>query len=88
MGKGFLTQSGTCFGLSLIGTDMDGDAFLMSLEQSNELIIAIAGNDAPSEPDKKGHEQKKPAQNMARRIRKHGEAVFYLHNDPRYGTNQ
>jgi len=65
--------------------EMDGDAFLMSLEKSKEKIIAIAINDAPSEIDKEGKEQKKPAQNMARRFRKHGEAYFTFITTPGMG---
>ena len=65
--------------------EMDGDTFLMSLEKSKEKIIAIAINDAPSKIDEEGKEQKKPAQNMARRFRKHGEAYFTFITTPGMG---
>ena len=85
MGKKLLDAVRDMFRIIHQREEMDGDAFLMSLEKSKEKIIAIAINDAPSEIDKKGKEQKKPAQNMARRFRKHGEAYFTFITTPGMG---
>ncbi len=51
-------------------------AFQAALEQAKARIIHIAINEVPSLINAKGKEQKREAQNMANRFRKHGKAYF------------
>jgi transposase len=62
--------------------DMTQQAFTTALEQAKKDIIGAALNDVPSKLDKKGKEEKRPAQNMANRFRKHGEAYFEFITTP------
>jgi hypothetical protein len=62
--------------------DMTQQAFKTALEQAKQDIISAALNDVPSKLNKKGKEEKKAAQNMAKRFRKHGEAYFEFITTP------
>lgn len=62
--------------------DMTKQAFTEALEQAKQDIIRAALNDVPSKLDKKGKEEKRPAQNMAKRFRKHGKAYFEFITTP------
>jgi len=50
--------------------------FQTALEQAKAQIIHIAIEEAPSQLNEEGKEQKREAQNMANRFRKHGQAYF------------
>lgn len=52
------------------------DDFRTALEQAKAQIIHIGIEEAPSQLDKEGKEQRREAQNMAERFRKHGTAYF------------
>jgi hypothetical protein len=56
--------------------------FQTALEQAKAKIIHIAIDEVPSQVDKKGKEQKREAQNMANRFRKHGKAYFEFITTP------
>jgi len=56
--------------------------FQAALEQSKARIIHIAINEAPSQLDEDGKEQKREARNMAERFRKHGKAYFEFITTP------
>ena len=58
------------------------EAFQAALEQAKTQIIHIAMEEAPSQLDENGKEQKREAQNMAKRFRKHGEAYFEFITTP------
>jgi transposase len=58
------------------------DDFLAALEQAKAQIIHIGIEEAPSLRDEKGKEQKREAQNMAERFRKHAEAYFQFITTP------
>ncbi len=55
---------------------MTEQAFKKGLEEAKETIMAVAIEDAPGSLDKDGKEEKREAQNMANRFRKHGKAYF------------
>ena len=59
-----------------------GAAFQVALEQAKQKIIHAATTDVPSRLDKNGKELRRPAQNMADRFRKHGEAYFTFITTP------
>jgi hypothetical protein len=56
--------------------------FRAALEQAKAQIIRIAIEEAPSQLDDKGKEQKREAQNMANRFRKHAKAYFKFITTP------
>jgi transposase len=56
--------------------------FQAALEQAKAQIIHIAIEEAPSQLDDKGKEQKREAQNMANRFRKHANAYFEFITTP------
>jgi transposase len=58
------------------------DDFLAAPEQAKAQIIHIGIAEAPSLHDEKGKEQKREAQNMAERFRKHAEAYFQFITTP------
>jgi hypothetical protein len=58
------------------------EQFTTALEQAKKKIITVAIDDAPSCIDKNGKEEKRQAQNMANRFRKHGEAYFTFITTP------
>ena len=62
--------------------EMTEQAFKNRLEEAKETIMRVATGDAPSSPDKKGKEEKREAQNMANRFRKHGKAYFEFITTP------
>jgi hypothetical protein len=61
---------------------MDAPVFERALETSRQSILRIAIETAPSELDNAGREQRKDAQNMAERFRKHGESFFRFITTP------
>jgi hypothetical protein len=56
--------------------------FRTALEQAKAQIIHIAIEEVPSQLDDKGKEQKREAQNMANRFRKHAKAYFEFITTP------
>ncbi len=61
---------------------MTEQAFKKGLEEAKETIMAVAIEDAPGSLDKDGKEEKREAQNMANRFRKHGKAYFEFITTP------
>ncbi len=59
--------------------------FTNALELAKEQIIAAAIQDVPSRRNKDGKEQKRQAQNMANRFRKHGREYFTFITTPKIG---
>jgi transposase len=62
--------------------NMTQQDFTTVLEQTKQDIIRAALDNVPSKLDKKGKEEKRPAQNMAKRFRKHGKAYFEFITTP------
>jgi len=62
--------------------EMSGQAFKNGLEEARETIIKVALEDVPSSLNKDGKEEKREAQNMANRFRKHGKAYFEFITTP------
>lgn len=56
--------------------------FKKGLEEAKEIIMAVATEDVPSSLNKNGKEEKREAQNMANRFRKHGKAYFEFITTP------
>ena len=56
--------------------------FHLALEQARQTIMNTALSNVPSRLDSNGKEQKKEAQNMARRFRKYGKAYFEFITTP------
>jgi transposase len=54
----------------------------IALEDAKQNIITTALNEVPSKLDKNGKEEKREAQNMAKRFRSHGEAYFEFITTP------
>ena len=65
--------------------NMSKCAFKAALEESRRTIIRIGCRDAPSRLGKDGKEEKREAQNMAERFRKHGDAYFQFITTPAIG---
>ncbi len=65
--------------------NMTHEQFISELNKAKKTILKTAIEDAPSRKDKNGKELKKPAQNMANRFRKHGEAYFTFITTPGMG---
>jgi len=61
---------------------LSADAFRGALEQAKRTIIQVATSDVPSRLDKNGKQLNRPAQNMANRFRKHGQAYFTFITTP------
>ncbi len=61
---------------------LPSEDFQATLEQAKAQIIHIAVEEAPSQLDEDGKEQKREAKNMANRFRKHGEAYFKFITTP------
>jgi len=61
------------------------EEFNTALEQAKEKIITAAIEDAPGCIDENGKEEKREAQNMANRFRKHGKAYFTFITTPGIG---
>lgn len=61
------------------------EQFNTSLEQAKEKVITVAIHDAPSCIDENGKEEKREAQNMADRFRKHAKAYFTFITTPGIG---
>ena len=58
------------------------EAFRHALEQAKARLMQIALDEAPSQLDDQGKEQKREAQNLANRFRRHGEAYFEFITTP------
>ena len=56
--------------------------FTTALENAKQKISKAALNDVPSKVNKKGKEEKREAQNMANRFRRHGKAYFEFITTP------
>lgn len=61
---------------------MTSEIFQIALERARSEIIRVAIQEAPSKLDKNGKEEKKEAQNMAKRFILHGEAYFEFITNP------
>lgn len=61
---------------------MSEQAFKNALEETRQTIMTVALEDVPSSLNKDGKEEKKEAQNMANRFRKHGKAYFEFITTP------
>ena len=61
---------------------MSEQAFKNGLEEAKETIMTVAIRDVPSSLNKDGKEEKREAQNMANRFRKHGKAYFEFITTP------
>ena len=62
--------------------NMTPEAFTTALEHAKQRITTTALNDVPSRLNKEGKEEKREAQNMAKRFRSHGEAYFEFITTP------
>jgi len=62
--------------------NMTPKAFTTALEDAKQKISKAALNDVPSKVNKKGKEEKREAQNMANRFRRHGKAYFEFITTP------
>jgi transposase len=62
--------------------EMTGQAFKDALKKAEKAIIKTALEDVPSSLDKNGKEEKRQAQNMAKRFLKHGKAYFEFITTP------
>jgi hypothetical protein len=62
--------------------NMTPKAFTSALEHAKQKISKAALNDVPSRMNKKGKEEKREAQNMANRFRRHGKAYFEFITTP------
>lgn len=61
---------------------MTSETFTSALEYAKEQIIAAALSNVPSKLNKNGKEEKREAQNMANRFRRHGKAYFEFITTP------
>jgi hypothetical protein len=61
---------------------MTSQTFTNALEHSRQKIITIALDEVPSRLNKDGKEEKRQAQNMAKRFRSHGKAYFKFITTP------
>lgn len=61
---------------------MTPETFTTALEHAKDQIIAAALSDVPSKVDKNGKQEKREAQNMANRFRRHGKAYFEFITTP------
>lgn len=61
---------------------MSEQAFKNALEEARQTIMTVALEDVPSSLNKDGKEEKREAQNMANRFRKHGKAYFEFITTP------
>ena len=64
---------------------MTEEAFQDALENAKRTMMKVALNGVPSRLNKEGKEEKKEAQNIANRFRKHGEAYFTFITTPGIG---
>lgn len=62
--------------------NMTPETFTTALEDAKEKITTAALNDVPSTLDKNGKEEKREAQNMANRFRRHGKEYFQFITTP------
>jgi transposase len=61
---------------------MTPETFMAALDRAKEQIMTTALNHVPSKADKNGKEQKREAQNMAKRFRTHAQSYFEFITTP------
>jgi transposase len=81
-GQRLLDQVKNLFKIIHDSANMTPQDFAAALEQAKQNIITTATNEVPSKLDKKGKEEKREAQNMAKRFRSHGESYFEFITTP------
>jgi transposase len=81
-GKKLLDEVKSLFKVIHNRESMTPQTFTAALEQAKQQIITAALNDVPSRMNPKGKEEKREAQNMANRFRRHGKAYFEFITTP------
>ena len=81
-GKRLLNEVKNMFKVIHERDNMIPEDFCIALEQAKEKIITAALQEVPSRLNKDGKEEKREAQNMANRFRKHGKAYFEFITTP------
>jgi transposase len=81
-GKRLLNEVKNMFKVIHERDNMITEDFTIALEQAKEKIITAALEEVPSRLNKDGKEEKREAQNMANRFRKHGKAYFEFITTP------
>ena len=81
-GKKLLDEVKSLFKVIPNRESMTPQTFTAALEQAKQQIITAALNDVPSRMNPKGKEEKREAQNMANRFRRHGKAHFEFITTP------
>lgn len=81
-GKRLLDEVRNMFKVIHERDDISAEKFTEALEAAKEKIMTAALQDVPSRLDKAGKEQKREAQNMANRFRKHGKEYFEFITTP------
>jgi transposase len=81
-GKRLLNEVKNMFKVIHERDNMIPEDFTIALEQAKEKIITAALQEVPSRLNKDGKEEKREAQNMANRFRKHGKAYFEFITTP------
>ncbi|MDL2125009.1 MAG: IS66 family transposase, partial [Deltaproteobacteria bacterium] len=84
-GKRLLNEVKNMFKVIHERDNMIPEDFSIALEQAKEKIITAALQEVPSRLNKDGKEEKREAQNMANRFRKHGKAYFEFITTPGIG---
>jgi transposase len=84
-GKRLLNEVKNMFKVIHERNNMIPEDFTIALEQAKEKIITAALQEVPSRLNKDGKEEKREAQNMANRFRKHGKAYFEFITTPGIG---
>ncbi len=84
-GKRLLNEVKNMFKIIHERDNMIPEDFTIALEQAKEKIITAALQEVPSRLNKDGKEEKREAQNMANRFRKHGKAYFEFITAPGIG---
>jgi transposase len=84
-GKRLLNEVKNMFKVIHERDNMMHEDFTIALEQAKEKIITAALQEVPSRLNKDGKEEKREAQNMANRFRKHGKAYFEFITTPGIG---
>jgi transposase len=81
-GKRLLDEVKSIFKVIHDRDSMTSQTFTNALEHSRQKIITIALDEVPSRLNKDGKEEKRQAQNMAKRFRSHGKAYFKFITTP------
>lgn len=81
-GKRLLNEVKNMFKVIHERDNMIPEDFTIALEQAKEKIITASLQEVPSRLNKDGKEEKREAQNMANRFRKHGKAYFEFITTP------